>query len=203
MTVLYQGLQFINRLYRLSGTEMNNFFQELRERINDKSRTVFDDINAFSDDEFSVISPITKLQFEEIFTFCVPISVNDTFRYISKKDLLLFLTKMRHNLSDEFLKVIFKYSNRQAVSLAISLVRKSLMLQFVPNNIGLYSITREDYIRNYVTPFSNVLYNPNLNESKAILIVDASYSYMEKSSNFKTLRQSFSVHKGHHVNLYL
>lgn len=125
MTVLYQGLQFINRPYMLSGTEVNNFFQELRERINDESRTVFDDINAFSDDEFSVISPITKVQFEEIFTFCVPISVNDTFRYISKKDLLLlFSTKMRHNLSDEFLRVIFKYSNRQAVSLAISLVRK-------------------------------------------------------------------------------
>lgn len=106
---------------------------------------------------------------------------------------------MRHNLSDEFLRVIFKYSNRQAVSLAISLVRKSLMLQFVPNNIGLYSITREDYNKNHVTPFFNVLYNPNLNESKAILIVDASYSYMEKSSNFKTLRQSFSVHKGRHL----
>lgn len=88
MTVLYQGLQFINRPHRLSGTEVNNFFQKLHEHINDKNRSVFDDINAFSDDEFSVISPISKVQFEEIFTSCVPISVNDTFRYIFKKDII-------------------------------------------------------------------------------------------------------------------
>lgn len=73
------------------------------------------------------------------------------------------------------------------------------MLQFVPNNIGLNSITREEYIRDHVTPFFDALYNPEPNEPKAILIVDASYSYMEKSSNFMALRQSFFMHKERHL----
>jgi len=73
------------------------------------------------------------------------------------------------------------------------------MLQFVSNTIDLNSITREVYIRDHITSFLNALYNPKPNDLKAILIVDATYSYMEKSSNLKILRQSFSMYKGCHL----
>lgn len=36
-------------------------------------------------------------------------------------------------------------------------------------------------------------------EPKAILLVDISYSYIEKSSNFRALGQSFSMHKECHL----
>ena len=47
---------------------------------------------------------------------------------------------MRQNLSDDFLKVIFRFSSRHAVSLSIATVRRSLMLRFVPHNIGLNAL---------------------------------------------------------------
>ncbi|KYN28197.1 hypothetical protein ALC57_02389 [Trachymyrmex cornetzi] len=69
----------------------------------------------------------TKQQFNELFAFVDPVKVDDTLRYISKKDLLAFLGKMRQELSDEFLRVVFNYSMRQKTSYAISLVRQSLI----------------------------------------------------------------------------
>ncbi|GLV33501.1 hypothetical protein CBL_20234, partial [Carabus blaptoides fortunei] len=106
---------------------------------------------------------------------------------------------MRQGLSDEFLKVIFDYSSRQNVSSVIDYVRQALTERFVPMSIGTASITRADYIAQHVTPFSNALYNPQLDEPKAIAIIDSTYAYIHKSSNFRVLRQSFSVHKRRHL----
>ena len=106
---------------------------------------------------------------------------------------------MRQGVSDDFLKVIFSYSTRQTVSSVIDKVRKSLHLRFVPQNIGFYAISREDFIRDHVTDFANILYNPQPDNVKAIAYVDGTYAYIEKSSNFRVLRQSFSLHKGHHL----
>ena len=53
---------------------------------------------------------------------------------------------MRQALSDDFLNVMFEYPSRQAVSLAVSIVRKTLMINFVPKHLGLHAITREEYL---------------------------------------------------------
>lgn len=106
---------------------------------------------------------------------------------------------MRQGLPDEFLKVIFGYSSRQATSLVISTVRQSLMQRFVPANIGVGSITREEFIEQHVNEFSNELYNPDPRVPRAIVYADATYTYIPKSSNFSSLRQSFSTHKGRHL----
>ncbi|KMQ97459.1 hypothetical protein RF55_2196 [Lasius niger] len=54
--------------------------------------------------------------------------------------------------------------------MAISTVRQSLMQRFVPENIGLNSITRENYIARHVPEFVNELYNANPNISRIIPI---------------------------------
>ncbi|EZA56076.1 hypothetical protein X777_03921 [Ooceraea biroi] len=79
------------------------------------------------DDEFECFCPITKVQFRELFAYCDRIPCQGGYRYVSKKDLLTFLCKMRQGLSDDFLKVMFQYPSRQATSMAIATVRQSLM----------------------------------------------------------------------------
>jgi len=125
-----------------------------------KNKTKIVDENSLSDDEFECLCPINKEQFRELITYCDEIPQDGGHRYVSKKDLLMFLCKMRQGLSDNFLKVIFQYSSRQAVSMAVATVRQSLMQRFVPNNIGFDAITRDDYITRHVTDFANELYNP-------------------------------------------
>ncbi|KAL1488612.1 hypothetical protein ABEB36_014415 [Hypothenemus hampei] len=199
---LLDELMFINRPYLPAGKQLQQFLGALRQEAqqNDPS---FGDESTFSDDEFSAISPISRDQFQDLYIHCVPVSVQEgnvhKNRNISKKNLLTFLCKMKQGLSDDLLRVIFKYSCRQAVHRAISLVRRSLMLDFVPHNLGLASITRAQYIERHVTSFSNELYNPSPENPVAIMIIDGTYAHLEKSSNFQSLRQSFSMHKHDHL----
>ena len=120
-------------------------------------------------------------------------------RYVRKKDLLTFLCKMRQNLSGDIFNVIFRFSSRQAVSLSIATVRRSLMLSFVPHNIGLNAITREQYIERHVTDFANRLFNPSPYDPVANADIDGTYVYIHKSSNFRALRHSYSMHKERHL----
>lgn len=196
LKILLPGLRSINRPRKVNGPEMLDFLNHLRQGCIDKAKPL--DTN-LTEEEFKCIAPITKEQFEELFTFCDPVMQNGKLNYISKKDLLTFLCKMRQGLSDEFLKVIFNYNSRQNVSSIISYVRRSLSVRFVQENIGPASMTRQEYIAQHVTGFSNALYNPQPNEPRAIAIVDSTYAFIHKSSCFRVLRHSYSVHKHRHL----
>ncbi|XP_018372832.1 PREDICTED: uncharacterized protein LOC108767426 [Trachymyrmex cornetzi] len=194
---LHAGLRSINRPYVIKGQELQEFINELRN--NALSSSKYEDEEDFDDEEFHAMTSLTKEQFRDLFSFCDRIPVQVGFEYITKNNLLLFLTKMRHGISDNALEVIFKYSSRQVVSYVIDKVRKSLLLRFVKENIGFQSITRDAYIQQHVTDFANVLYNLDPNVPEAIGYVDGTYSYIEESSNFRVLRQSFSLHKGRYL----
>lgn len=201
LRALLPGLQYINRSYRLHGEELLDFLQMLR-ILATPDEVDFSNINSFSDEEFELISPITKEQFNDMLTFCDDIEDENDGRHrrtITQTDLLSFLCKLRQGLPDAFLKLLFNYPSRQAVSLAVSKVRKSLMLRFVPANIGLNAINRQAYIQQHVTEFSNYLFNDNPDTARVIVIIDGTYSYIEKSSNFQALRQSYCLHKGRHL----
>ncbi|KAJ8687674.1 hypothetical protein QAD02_023468 [Eretmocerus hayati] len=73
------------------------------------------------------------------------------------------------------------------------------MSRFVVENIGFGSITRDEFIDQHATDFANHLYNDEPNVRKAIIIVDGTHSYIHKSSNFRTLRQTYCRHKGRHL----
>lgn len=177
-----------------------SFLEAMRNRAN-MSRNI--DFETISDEDFTVMCPITKDQFEDLFTFCDPVPEETQgsrrYRYVTRRNLLMFLIKLKQGINDDFLKVMFGMSTRQNVSLTIATVWKSLLIRFVPQNIGLNAITREEYIRQHVTPFSNALYNPDPSTPQAITLIDATYAYMGKSSCFEALRKSFSVHKSRHL----
>lgn len=195
--ILYNGLLSLNRPIVLSGVEVRRFLYTLRDLTIHYRNTSIDSEN-LSDDDFTYLTTLSKEQFDDLFTYCNPV-FNDHMRNVTKQNLFIFLCKLRHGFTDEFLKILFNYPTRQSVSMIISIVRQSIMARFVPLNLGLGAITRQEFINRHVTPFSNALYNGNPEERKAIVIVDGTYAYIEKSMNFRTLRQSYSTHKGRHL----
>lgn len=141
------------------GRELSEFLSILRQCVK-SNQPDFTNQNSFSDDEFEFISRITKEPFHELLPFCDPIAEgNNRKGHKRKKDLFMFLCKVHEGLSDSILQIIFHYSTRQAVCLAVSTVRSSLMIHFITQNICMHAITREEYIRRHVTDFANTLYN--------------------------------------------
>lgn len=193
---LLLGLRFINRPYLIKGRELQIFLQEFRITA---TKSKYDNVHDLTDEEFETISPVTKNDFQELFAFCDPVNEGDTFRNVTKKHLLTFLCKIRQGLSDEFLTFMFGYSSRQNTSMAIATVRRSLVQRFVPQHIGFNAITRDQFIATHVTPFANELYNNDPQVPKAISYIDATYCKVEKSSCFRILRQSYSMHKKYHL----
>lgn len=196
---LINNLRYVNRPYALKGNELKIFLEELRNTANTICFVKYENENNFSDEEFSTLSPITKEQFRNLFSYCDPVNQPHGLLYVTKKHLLTFLCKMRQGLSDEFLTFMFGYSSRQRTSTVIQTVRTSLGQRFAPENVGIHAITREDFIERHVTDFANQLYNPEPQQSKAIVFCDGTYFEVDKSSNFKAQRLSFSTQK--HYNL--
>jgi len=196
---LLVGLRYVNRPYILKGKQLDLFLQGLRNEVGYSAQRRYKDETSLTEDQFKSISPITKEQYNDLFTYCEPVAVEGGHRYVSKKDLLCFLCKMRQGLSDEFLCVMFHYSSKQATSLAISTVRQSLTIRFTRENIGFQALTRQQYIEQHITEFSNQLYNSEPQKPKVIVYNDCTYLNIEKSSCFKVLRQSYCVHKGRHL----
>lgn len=196
LNMLLLGLQFINRPYVIKGQQLQVFLQEMRNVSLNRGKGI--DFDNLTDEEFESLSPINKNQFEELLTYCDPVFLYGNMRQVHRKDLLVFLCKMRQGLPDDFLKLIFDYPSRQCVSITIDYVRLSLLQRFVPDNIGL-ALTRQQFIEQHVTDFANELYNPVPEQRKAITVIDATYAYIHKSSNFRVLRQSYSLHKKRHL----
>uniref|UniRef100_A0A8D8TA77 DDE Tnp4 domain-containing protein n=1 Tax=Cacopsylla melanoneura TaxID=428564 RepID=A0A8D8TA77_9HEMI len=188
---------YIHRPYKLRRGQFENLLQNMRNYTIQLKENPYLDENDLTDEDFNVFCPVSKEQFLDMFTYCDPVGRDR--REISKKDLLAFLCKTRQGISDEFLKVIFKYPTRQCASNKIALVRKSLQARFVPENIGLQALTRDEYMQRHVTDFANHLLNPQPEIPRVIVLNDCTYLYIEKSSCFKVLRQSYSVHKGRHL----
>ena len=185
----------MNRPIILSGVEVSRFLTTLRSSAL-KYRKSSLTPETLTEDNSTYLTSLTKTQFDNLHTYCDPIRDNNQLRTVSKEYLMIFLCKMRNEMSDELLKILFNYNKRQTVSTLISVVRRSLYQRFVQENIGLGAITREQYIARHVTPFANKLYNDHPDEAKAIVCIDGTYSYIEKSGNYRSLRQSYSVYKG-------
>ena len=82
---------------------MQSFLETLRLEVDQVANNKFEDENNFTNEEFEVLFPVTKDDFNDMFTYCDPIPVLGGYRYISKEDLLCFICKLRQGLSDELL----------------------------------------------------------------------------------------------------
>lgn len=111
----YDNLVTAYKSVELNPDECMLWVHSLQQTASTSPLHVFDDETKFSDDEFSVFTGITKPNFLHMFDYIR----NERFQRNAphKKDLLCFLVKLRQGLSDEFLKVLFKYNSRQQVTI--------------------------------------------------------------------------------------
>lgn len=183
---------------RMTGVQATQWITNMRNYAMNVCNSRFSEETNFEDEDFRSLTSLTKEQFRELYTYCDPVNIGDQLRRVTKKHLITFLMKIRQGLSDNFIKSLMGWSSRQNVSLAIQIVRASLMATFVPQNLGFHSVeveNRHHFINQHVTNFANLLYNANPEQARAILYPDCTYIKAPKSTHFRVQRQSYSPHK--------
>ncbi|XP_050508545.1 uncharacterized protein LOC126885834 [Diabrotica virgifera virgifera] len=196
---IIENLRGNMRNVNLSPKEVSEWFQALRLTAIENTTNRFETDTGIQEDDFKALTNLSKNNFQDLYTYCDEVVVYDRTRVITKKDLVTFLMKLKYNLSDDLLKVLCSYSSRSNVSLTVTAVRTSLCQRFVRENLGLEAIGRQELIRTHVTDFANSLYNPNPDNPQAIIYIDGTYLKIPKSSNFRSLRQTYYLHKGYHL----
>ena len=90
---LHPGLQYFDRSYKLAGIELKTFLSTIHEVFSFQKRDLTDE-NSYSDEEFQLISPVTKQQFEDILNYCDPVPQANGLRYVKKKMFSCFYASL-------------------------------------------------------------------------------------------------------------
>ena len=109
----------------------------------------------------------------------------------------VFVAKLRLGLSNRVLAVLFNCENKRGVSDINNPVRKALMKDFDPYNLGLKHITRETAIEQHQTAIAAILHTNKPNQ--LCIIADTTYFFIQKSSSNQLQRKSSLMHR--HRNL--
>ena len=157
------------------------------------SRLDFDSDRDMSDQDYFNLTGLSKRHFEDLCEYVSQGMRNTPSRSI-KPSLGIFLLKMKSGLPNKTMATLFNIS-KSSLRRAISSVRKALMSSFVPNYLGFEHIAKQDIISDHTRPLAQFLFGNNA-DPKAILVIDGTYIYIQKSNNFHFQRRTYSVHKG-------
>ena len=105
----------------------------------------------------------------------------------------VFLVKLKIGLSHRELGVLFEVPERAIDSRAIA-TRQALTTKFVPKFVGVQLLTREDVMLKHTTALARAILGPG-----AIFIMDGTYIYSWKSSNYSFARRTYSEYKCRHL----
>jgi len=129
----------------------------------------------------------------EIMANCIKKTVRSTSTRSYRTCLAVLLVKLRTGLSHSILSVLFKIS-RRVIGKCIRTATKTLIVDFVPLHLGLGHISREDFIKNHTQKTAQILFADD-RDDVAILVIDGTYIYIEKSDNYSFQRRTYSMHK--------
>ncbi|CAH2092865.1 unnamed protein product [Euphydryas editha] len=166
-------------------TDMTNM---LIQAVNNTSRLDFESPMGLDENELHFWTGLRSEQFNNILEETPSLSQRKRPRTV----LGIYLTKLRTGETNERLATLFNMSRSQ-LQRNLKEARVCLTQDFVIRHLGIDHITRDNVLdRNLLIP--KQIFGNEAN-TKAILICDGTYIYIEKSANFSFQRVSYSHHK--------
>lgn len=177
----------------LSNIDVCHLLENVRHlaKINNFTGINFDN-NSLGDEDYKNLTGLTRSQFDYLMTNIDDIKHSKS-RSI-RSSIAILLVKLKCALDNKMIATLFNMKNWQ-VRRAVSSARKALMADFVPRNLGFRHISRDKVITNHTQPLAQGLFSNGLAESpQALLVLDGTYIYIQKSSNLSFSRRSYSLH---------
>ncbi|CAH2103328.1 unnamed protein product [Euphydryas editha] len=161
-------------------------------KLADKQQSFFnfEFIDDMCDSQVEQWTGINKDQFKNLLSL-LP-SLTEAEKKNPSTALALYLIKLHTGGTDERLFSLFNIPRSSAERL-MDKARNSLLKDFVPLYLGFSKNDREE-LKTHNTKIARELFLNGQND-KLITIWDGTYVYIQKSSNYRFQRKSFSMHK--------
>ncbi|XP_021943615.1 uncharacterized protein LOC110842214 [Folsomia candida] len=180
--------------FELSGPDITKWTTQLLKHIDNKVTILdFGKNSHIKPEDYHLLLGVTRDQFLELLEICRHHIHSSSNRSVENA-LALFLMKMRLDLPQKVLALLFGIDGQQRVSETITRVAEVLDREFVPLNLGCGErhLDREMALSHDSEFFHRILDTP----PKALHVTcDATYLNIQKPSNFEIQRRTFSLHK--------
>ncbi|VDI44871.1 Hypothetical predicted protein [Mytilus galloprovincialis] len=160
---------------------------------NKNARIDFDKSSSLNDTDFRNLTGLTITDFEDLCSHIPNSAIRDTRVRSMRTCIGIFLTKLRSGMSNKILATLFNIS-KDSIRKAISSARDAVKQHFTPKYLGFDHVSRESVIQNHTRPLAQTLFG-DITNTTAILVIDGTYIYIQKSGQFKFQRSTYSMHK--------
>ncbi|OXA45584.1 hypothetical protein Fcan01_19479 [Folsomia candida] len=180
--------------FELSGPDITKWIAQLLKHIDNKVTILdFGKNSHIKPEDYHLLLGVTRDQFLELLEICRHHIHSSSNRSVENA-LALFLLKMRLDLPQKVLALLFGIDGQQRVSETITRVAEVLDREFVPYNLGCGEMHLN---REMAESHDSEFYHRILDTPPKSLHVtcDATYLNIQKPSNFEVQRKTFSLHK--------
>ncbi|XP_033763920.1 uncharacterized protein LOC117345083 [Pecten maximus] len=173
-----------------SRSDITDLLQNVRSLMKTSFHLNFDIPSVLSDANYSELTGLNKDQFADLASYLV--SVRNTTVRSTRTCLGVLLVKLKTGLSNELISVLFGLKKSQ-VQRSVHSARSALIDNFVNKNLGFNHITHDNFCKDHTSSIAKELFTTNNNQ--AVVVLDGTYIYIQKSGNYKFQRRSYSLHK--------
>ena len=153
--------------------EVSKFCEELSE----KSRLTMED-DSLKNEEVKTLFSLTKDQFDDLHMY-VAADLRKSTNRTTRDALAMYLIKLRLNLPQNVIRILFGVPTQSKVSEAITAVSESLLRRFTPNFLGYKHLT-DMQLQTHQSEFLRTIFG--LSSTANITVADGTYTYVQKSS---------------------
>jgi hypothetical protein len=180
------------RQKELNSSDVQLLLNKAQKLFQNKNRRFnFDDPRDLTDDEYRLLTSLSKDDFDEL----IQIASSSTIRNSSNRSIRtavgVYLCKLRLGVSNRLLACMFELPDKRTVSRIIDSARQVLLKSFVPYNLGFNCVTRQDVIHKHTTTIARELMCSGASNT-AILVIDGTYIYIQVKTSFEEIEYVFS-----------
>jgi hypothetical protein len=180
----------------MEGSNITTWIRTLVNALNQETNFIdFSIKTSFKSEDFELLLGVSKSEFLLLFEICRP-HLHKSKNRCPENALALLLMKLRMDVSQKVLAFLFGIKSQESVSHTISHVAEILNTHYVPYHLGFQHLSREEAKAHDSNFFHSILQTP---PETLHLTMDATYLYIQKSSNHELQRKTYSMHK--HRNL--
>ncbi|CAC5425090.1 unnamed protein product [Mytilus coruscus] len=174
-----------------SRTDITNLLNDLRTIMKmTSSRLNFDIPALMTEENYNDLTALSEDQFSDLLGYMSTVRSSGV-RSV-RTCLGVFLTKLRVGLSNKILGTVFGLKTSQ-VQRIIHAARRTLMETFVPHTLGFQHVSHGDFVTNHTIPVAKQLFTTD--PRQAVIVLDGTYIFIQKSSDYHFQRMSYSMHK--------